>query len=62
MEESRAALAVLQNDDGRWEWLLTFSDEVSLPSRRVSDEDYPTRDEARAAGEAAREHFQARSP
>ena len=61
MEENRAALAIVQNDAGRWEWLLTFSDDISLPSRRVSDEDYATREEALAAGEAAREQFQARS-
>ena len=61
MEENRAALAVMQNEAGRWEWLLTFSDDVSLPSRRVSDDDYATREEALAAGEAAREQFQARS-
>ena len=62
MEENRAALAVAQNEAGRWEWLLTFSDDISLPSRRVSDDDYATREEALAAGEAAREQFQARSP
>jgi hypothetical protein len=61
MDESRAALAVVQNEAGRWEWVLTFSDDISLPSRRVSDEDYATREEALGAGESAREQFQARS-
>lgn len=61
MDENRAALAVVQNEAGRWEWLLTFSDGVSLPSRRVSDEDYASREEALQAGEVAREQFQARA-
>ena len=61
MEESRAALAVALNEAGRWEWVLTFSDGVSLPSRRVSDEDFATRAEAWAAGEAAREQFAGRT-
>jgi hypothetical protein len=61
LEESRAALSVVQNAAGRWEWLLTFSDGVSLPSRRVSDEDFETREQALAAGEAAREAFAGRT-
>ncbi len=61
MEEYRAALAVIQNDAQRWEWMLSFTDEVHLPSKRVSDVDYATREEAEAAGEAVREQFAART-
>ena len=60
VEESRVALSVVQNETGRWEWVLTFVDDIDLPSRRVSDEDFATREEALAAGESAQERFAGR--
>jgi len=55
--EAAAALSVARNAAGRWEWILQFDDEVVLPSKRVSDEDYATREQALAAGEVARTQF-----
>ena len=59
-EEASAELSVARNGAGRWEWILRFSDDVILPSKRVSDEDYATQEEALAAGELARTHFASR--
>lgn len=59
--ENRAALSVERNQAGRWEWVLMFSDDVTLPSRRVCDEDFATEAEALAAGQAARRQFAGRS-
>jgi hypothetical protein len=55
--DAAAALTVACNPAGRWEWILQFEDDVVLPSKRVSDEDYATREQAQAAGEAARMQF-----
>jgi hypothetical protein len=55
------ALSATINSTGRWEWVLTFEDDVSLPSTRVSDEDFSTREEALAAGERARAQFASRA-
>jgi hypothetical protein len=52
-----AELGVARNPAGRWEWILQFEDDVVLPSKRVSDEDYATEEEALAAGELARNQF-----
>jgi hypothetical protein len=60
-EENRATLSVARNAAGRWEWVLSFDDDVSLASKRVSDEDYATQQEAVAAGEAARNQFVTRN-
>jgi len=56
-KEAVAELAVARNPAGRWEWILQFEDHVILPSKRVSDEDYATEEEALAAGELARNQF-----
>ena len=45
------------NAAGRWEWILQFEDQVVLPSKRVSDLDFATQEEALAAGESARAQF-----
>jgi hypothetical protein len=55
-----AALSAARNPAGRWEWILQFEDEVVLPSKRVSDEDFATREQALAAGEVARTQFERR--
>ena len=55
-----AGLTVALNPAGRWEWILQFEDDVVLPSKRVSDEDYATQQEALAAGELARTQFERR--
>lgn len=55
--EAAASLSVARNPAGRWEWILQFEDDVVLPSKRVSDEDYGTREQALAAGEVARAQF-----
>jgi hypothetical protein len=55
--EAAAGLLVAMNPAGRWEWILQFEDDVVLPSKRVSDEDYATQEEALAAGQAARMQF-----
>jgi hypothetical protein len=55
--EAAAGLLVARNPAGRWEWVLQFEDDVVLPSKRVSDEDYATQEEALAAGEVARMQF-----
>jgi hypothetical protein len=60
VQESRADLSVARNAAGRWEWVLVFEDDVKLPSKRVSDEDYASREEALAAGEAAQRQFSRR--
>jgi hypothetical protein len=52
-----AGLSVARNPAGRWEWILHFEDEVVLPSKRVSDEDYASEQEALIAGEQARTQF-----
>ncbi len=52
-----ASLSVASNPAGRWEWILQFEDDVVLPSKRVSDQDYATREQALAAGELARTQF-----
>ncbi len=57
-----AELLVALNAAGRWEWILQFEDQVVLPSKRVSDLDYASQDEALAAGESARAQFLRRSP
>jgi hypothetical protein len=56
-KEAAAGLAVARNPAGRWEWILQFEDDVVLPSKRVSDEDYASEEEALAAGELARSQF-----
>jgi hypothetical protein len=60
VQESRADLSVARNAAGRWEWILVFEDDVMLPSKRVSDQDYATREDAVAAGEAAQQQFSRR--
>ena len=55
--EAAADLSVARNPAGRWEWILQFEDDVILPSKRVSDEDFDTREQALAAGELARSQF-----
>ena len=55
--EAAAELSVARNSSGRWEWILHFEDDVVLPSKRVSDEDYASREQALAAGEVARAQF-----
>jgi hypothetical protein len=59
-EVPTADLSAALNQAGRWEWVLRFSDNLVLPSKRVSDEDYATREEAIAAGELARAQFASR--
>jgi hypothetical protein len=59
-QRATAELSVARNPAGRWEWILHFRDEVVLPSKRVSDEDYATEEEALAAGEQARTQFAGR--
>jgi hypothetical protein len=56
-KEAVAELMVAINAAGRWEWILQFEDQVVLPSKRVSDRDFATQEEAMAAGESARAQF-----
>jgi len=58
---ARVGLSATVNAAGRWEWVLTFEDAVALPSTRVSDKDFASREEALAAGELARNQFSGRS-
>jgi hypothetical protein len=57
VEEGVARLSAARNPAGRWEWILQFEDDVVLPSKRVSDEDYATRQEALVAGGRAMSRF-----
>jgi hypothetical protein len=57
VKEAVAELMVAINAAGRWEWILQFEDQVVLPSKRVSDRDFATQEEAMAAGESARAQF-----
>jgi hypothetical protein len=56
-KQAVAELMVAINAAGRWEWILQFEDQVVLPSKRVSDLDFATQEEAIAAGESARAQF-----
>jgi hypothetical protein len=56
-KDAGAELIVAINAAGRWEWILQFEDQVVLPSKRVSDRDFATQEEAIAAGESARAQF-----